>query len=256
MKSVLKLRNKYSTVIGHARINTRHDDTYIAAYPRSGSTWLRTIISNILEPAAKGDPDVFNARIPAVSIRNAKTINALESPRLIMTHSHWLPDIKKAVYVLRNGRDSFISSYHYHVTRNGKEISLDEYWNLYLQNVYGNMWHQHVESWLRHGRKNLGENLKVVYFEDLKSDINGELLSICEFLGIEYTARTLQRAIEYASLEHARKIEFARQGPFDTDEQSFYRSGASQQKLDVRYQSVLQSFDRISSQALSLAGYQ
>ncbi|MFT6408683.1 MAG: hypothetical protein ACJAQ6_002103, partial [Arenicella sp.] len=111
---IQKIRNRLSTPLGHLRLSHRPSDAYITAFPRSGSTWLRTILVNIMDPAADSNPDVFNARIPAVSIRNAAIINRLQSPRLIMTHSLWRQSIKKSVYLVRDGRDAFISSYHYH----------------------------------------------------------------------------------------------------------------------------------------------
>ena len=138
--------------MGHALISGRSDDAYICAYPRSGSTWLRTILVNILDPTAGSNPDVFNARIPAVSIRNAKRINGLDSPRLIMTHSAWRPAINKSVYLLRDGRDSFISSYYYHTARQGTTLDIDQYLDHYLSNEYGVTWAEHTESWLNYGQ--------------------------------------------------------------------------------------------------------
>ena len=244
-----------STSIGHARLSKRHDDIYIAAYPRSGSTWLRTILVNILEPKAFGNPDVFNARIPAVSIRNAALINQLESPRLIMTHSVWRPSIKKALYLVRDGRDAFISSYHYHVTREGGDLSIEDYYQLYCQNVYGKTWHQHVESWLKGGQSDMADSLCLVKFEDLKSETFTTIINICEFLNIQADDKEVLNAIEFASLDNAKKIERQRQGALTNNNASFYRSGKTAQWQQEQYLELMERFELGSRSALELADY-
>jgi len=253
--SLQKLRNRLSSPIGHALITKRLDDVYIAAFPRSGSTWLRTVLVNIIDPSAKSNPDVFNRTIPAVSIRNARQINALASPRKIMTHGVWRPSIKKAVYLVRDGRDAFISSYHYHVTRNKLEMSIEQYFDLYQAQVYGHTWSAHVSNWLVRAPANLQENLLLVKFEDLKENTEEILSSVCRFMHLEASDLVLSRAIEMASIENARKIEQARQGVIENSNASFYRTGESQQWQRSEYADVIQKFNVDSGKAFELAGY-
>jgi hypothetical protein len=247
-----RLRNQLSTPIGHALLSKRKDDAYIAAFPRSGSTWLRTILVNILDPSANSNPDVFNARIPAVSIRNAGIINRLPSPRLIMTHSNWRPSINKAVYLVRDGRDAFISSYHYHVTRNDLDMSIGTYFELYKQHAYGQTWESHVQSWFKHGESRLGKALLVIRFEDLKHDTKGCVLRVCAFLGIEAKDTQVQQAIALASLDNAKKIELQRQGNIKDNNASFYREGRNEQWKNPQYREVISDFESEADSALKL----
>jgi len=240
-----KLRNSLSTPLGHVLLSKRDSDAYIAAFPRSGSTWLRTILVNILEPEAYGNPDVFNARIPAVSIRNASIINRLSSPRLIMTHSCWRPSINKVVYLVRDGRDAFISSYHYHV----------DYYQLYRREVYGRTWQQHTESFLINARQSLGGNLLSLRFDDLKADTLNSIKKVCAFLGIDADEVAIEYAIKYASLENAKKIERQRQGDLADQNASFYRSGSTAQWQQAEYADVMSEFERESLEALKLANF-
>lgn len=252
---IQKLKNQLSTPIGHALVSKRSDDAYIVAFPRSGSTWLRTMLVNVIDSNAKSNPDVFNARMPAVSIRNAKFINALESPRLIMTHSVFRPSIDKAVYLVRDGRDAFISSFHYHVTRNGEKISLDEYLQRYQDKYYGHTWEKHVESWLVKGRDKLSQNLLVVKFEELKRDPNKKLKEVIEFLKIDADEHLIQQAIDDSSIDNAKKIELQRQGLVSDDNASFYRGGHSHQWQEPVYLDVVEVFSEKANRALKLAGY-
>jgi len=250
-----KLRNRISGPLGHALINDRIDDVYLAAFPRSGSTWVRTVLVNIIEPGSNSNPDIFNAKIPAVSIRNAKLINALESPRQIMTHSTWRPKIKKAVYLIRDGRDAFISSYHYHVTRNGVDMSLEHFYELYRADVYGHTWHHHVHNWLTLGQENLQDNFHLVRFEELKEKPNAVIKSICDFMQIEVADTALADAIAKASIENARKIEQERQGPIVDKNASFYREGESKQWQRSEYANAIHDFVKNSEAALRLSQY-
>ena len=228
---------------------------YIAAFPRSGSTWLRTILVNILEPEAHGNPDVFNARIPAVSIRNASIINRLNSPRLIMTHSCWRPSIEKVVYLVRDGRDAFISSYHYHVTREGQAMPLEDYYQLYRREIYGRTWQQHTESFLLSGHQVLGSNLLKLRFDELKLDTLNCIKMVCAFLDIDADDDSIEHAVEYASLENAKKIEIQRQGEFADQNASFYRSGSTAQWQQPEYADVMRDFECDSLSALKLAKF-
>lgn len=247
-----KLRNQLSTPIGHALLSTRSDDAFIAAFPRSGSTWLRTIIVNILDPDANSNPDVFNALIPAVSIRNASIINQLSSPRLIMTHSNWRPSINKAVYLVRDGRDAFISSYHYHVTRNGLSTSMDAYFELYKQQAFGQTWESHVFSWLESGAQELGDSLMVIRFEELKNDTQDCIKRVCGFLNIEADDVSIEQSIALASLDNAKKIEKQRQGKLKDNNASFYREGRSEQWKNTQYNKVVAKFEKEARLALDL----
>ncbi len=250
-----KLRNLLSTPIGHALLSKRNDDAFIAAFPRSGSTWLRTMLVNAIDSTAMSNPDVFNARIPAVSIRNAKNINALESPRIIMTHSVYRRSINKALYLVRDGRDAFISSYHYHVTRNKHRLSMDDYYQQYRNHYYGRTWEEHVESWLGDGRNELGVNSIVVKFEELKHDPKRSLKRAVGFFDLDIDETALDKAIENSSLDKARAIEQQRQGVIVDRNASFYRGGRSQQWQTQEHSAVITKFQQNAERALALAGY-
>ena len=59
-----KLKIRFSRAVSFQLWQRRDDDQFIASFPRSGSTWLRTMICNVLVPDANSNPDIFNARIP------------------------------------------------------------------------------------------------------------------------------------------------------------------------------------------------
>ena len=213
------------------------------------------MLVNTINPLAKSDPDVFNATIPAVSIRNAKVINKLPSPRLIMTHSCWRPEFKNAIYVVRDGRDAFISSYHYHITRNKLSLSIEKYYELYSAGTYGITWEENVASWLREGRARMGDHLMIVRFEEMIKNPVNVVGDICSFIGVGNKGKAIHTAIEQATLEQAQKIENQREGVIADSNAAFYRKGSTEQWKQSEYANVIALFQKRAADSLQLAGY-
>jgi hypothetical protein len=252
-----RLKNYSSTGIGHRLVSSRAEDQYIVSYPRSGSTWLRTILVNLLDPQANSDPDVFNARIPGVSIRNAKRINLLPSPRLIKTHSGFRAGLSRVLYIVRDGRDALSSHYHYATVRQGHQQSLAEFFSDYFSGVHGVTWDEHVSGWLTQGREALGDNLRLIRFESLKADTLNVVEEIVDFLNLNVSQQQIQDAVGTSDLDTVRRIEKSRTDvDLSNPNASFYRRGASgeaDELFDAGLRSiVMQRF----SDALELAGYQ
>lgn len=256
------VRVHLSHAIGHSLIQYRPDDKFIVAHPRSGSTWLRTVLANILRPDDPSNPDVFNKLIPGVSIRRMHLVNQLNSPRIIMSHTSYRPDLPKVLYLVRDGRDAIVSFFHFMIYRNnvGKPISFTDFFSSYYKGEYGYIWHQHIESWLIRGASELGDNLMVVRFEDLKAQTVRVVEDVTQFLDIHTTVDEIETAVKEARLSNVRKIEKQRwrdQGRGNpTDRSTFYRGGVTGQWRELFSESNYNDFLKNSSKALELAGYQ
>lgn len=248
-----QLKNRFSAPVGQALVKARDDDGYLAAYPRSGSTWLRTMLVNLVDDTAQGNPDVFNKRFPAMSIRNSQQINRLESPRLIMTHGLAHRKIQKVVYLVRDGRDCFISGFYYHSHRAGRDLSLEDYWQLYRRRVFGKRWHEHVMSWL--ADEHIPLQIMVMKFENLKDNTHEELGRAATFLGVAYSKDSIESAIKMASLDHARKIESQQALTPMSNDQSFYRGGESQQWRKDEHRVWIKRFIEEEGAALDFLSY-
>lgn len=250
-----KLRRNYSLPLAHALVRTHATDQYIVSFPRSGSTWLRTILAGIIDPHAGYEPEVFNRILPGVSGRRLPLVWSLRDPRIIHSHTTFISSLPKAVYVVRDGRDSLVSFYHYSTTRNGIDMPFEEWFDLYCRRWYGPRWHDHVESWLTKGKQKLGAALMVLRFEDLKADPVGHVGQVADFLGLNPNHSAIHHAVEMASLDQARKREARAFGRLQSEDQSFYRGGRTGQYQDYLQGDMYDRFMRISECALTLAGY-
>lgn len=243
--------------LAHQLVSIQPGDQYIASYPRSGNTWLRTMLVNVMVPEANSNPDVFNRLLPGVSLRNLPKIGRLSRPRIIKSHSRYRPAMRRAVYIVRDGRDVLISYYHYLITRNGlaDRVSFSEFFDGYCHGRYGQLWHENVVSWLRTGREALGDQLMVIRFEEMRADPDSTLRRIVDFLDLHADSGQITEAIEKAKLENVRQIEMLRRKTIPDPNMSFYRGGKTDQGQRVFTSAQWQRFSDLSADALELAGY-
>jgi hypothetical protein len=100
---------------------------------------------------------------------------------------------------------------------------------LFHDQVFGETWANHVQSWLTIGRQTIGNNLVVIKFEDLKTQPAAVISQLCRFLNIQANHEPIRKAVSHSIIENARRIERIRQGELSDENASFYRQGASPQ---------------------------
>jgi hypothetical protein len=225
------------------------------AFPRSGSTWLRTILATIIDPENGFEPEAFNRIIPGVSGRRLPLIWNLSDPRIIHSHTTFRRGLPRTVYIVRDGRDTLVSWYHYSVTREGGQVTFSEWFELYCKRWHGPRWHDNVESWLTKGKKQLEDNLLVVKFETLKASPVEEVQNIAKFLGLSTDINAIFHAVDMAKLESAREREKKVFGELTDPNQSFYRGGNVGQWSDYLSDGLYDKFMGLSKKAMKLAGY-
>jgi hypothetical protein len=249
------VRRNISLPINHALIRKRESDQYIVAFPRSGSTWLRTVLAALIDREKGFEPAVFNRLIPSVGVYNLSLIGSLPDPRLIFSHTVFRHSLRRVVYLVRDGRDSIVSFYHMETTRSGISLSFPEWFNLYCLRRFGPRWDNNVESWLTHGRDYLRDNMLFVKFEELKKDPVSQIQKITSFLNMPSDEQAISRALDAASIENAREREKLEDRKFTDPNASFYRGGKTGQWRDYLDDAIYARFLRLSRRALQLAGY-
>lgn len=248
-------RGRITSPVAHLLISPLSAQ-FIVSYPRSGSTWMRTMLVNVLDPNSKSDPAVFNRVIPGCTLTRLWDVYHAPSPRILSTHSTYRRNIKRAVYIARNGRDSILSLFRYTTVRVGLNMEFSKWFALYMKGCYGPRWDQHVVSWLTKGRKKLGKDMLVVRYEDCCAHPHDVLSNVCDFLGVRHTQSDIQRAIELSSIKNMRKWERKYVGEIKDENASFYRG----KKINDEWNNLLTEEQRnkfltVSGEALRLGGY-
>jgi hypothetical protein len=182
-------------------------DVLVASYPRSGSTWLRFLLVELLTNRTAGF-DRVNHLIPDVG-RHRRVPGVLPAGgRLIKTHEVYRSAYQRAVYIVRDVRDVVLSEFDYENARRRISEDFDAFLMLSLKsnvNGYG-CWQDHVLSWLGSPLAQT-DRLLMVKFEDLRARTEDTLTAVSEFLGIEVDRAAIRAAIANNSVHRMREKE-------------------------------------------------
>lgn len=124
----------------------------------------------------KAMPSISNPRI-------AKIIQEMDPARarVFKSHDAFRKYVLngKVVYVIRNGRDSLLSMYHYRKQMDSLAIPLSDFLRKSLAGDYlWGAWHTHVQLW--YAQKD-HPNVQIIRYEDLRADTVGTLGQILDF---------------------------------------------------------------------------
>jgi len=200
-------------------------DAFVAAYPRSGSTWLRFLLAELLSGQGSQFGTV-NELIPQVGHHQRSRPILPGGGRLIKTHESYRSQYRRTVYLVRDARDVALSEHAYQTALGIFHGGFDQYLVSFLSgnvNGYG-AWHKHVASWLDSPLVSTG-NLLLVKFDDLRLKTAATLKSILDFLNVEIDGNVIHSAVEANSLERMRAKE--KHSPQRASKRGqFVRSGA------------------------------
>jgi aryl sulfotransferase len=209
----------------------RDDDIIIATYAKSGTTWTQQIVAQLIFEGAEGldvaemSPWV-DLRVPPKEVKLPQ-LEAMGHRRFLKTH---LPvdalvfsPIAKYIYIGRDGRDVVWSMYNHHANANalwyqllndtpgrvGPPIepppeSIRDYFNDWLDRNGHPFWPfwENIRSWweIRHL-----PNVLLIHFADLKSDMEGGIRRIAEFLDIDVADDRWPSILEHCSFDYMKR---------------------------------------------------
>jgi hypothetical protein len=208
-----KLRRKLSrTALRTPLIWLRHHgfrpaDVFLGSYPRSGTTWSRFVLLEILT-GHEGGFDEVNGILHGVGNHATGASVLPGGGRLVATHEQYRKQYHRAVYLVRDVRDVILSEFAYTTALEFFKGDLDAFISQFLRkkvNPFG-PWQKHVTSWLDSPIAST-PNLLTVHYQDLrKSPLEG-FTRIAKFLGVESDPALIQRAIEHNTIDKMKKKE-------------------------------------------------
>jgi hypothetical protein len=192
------------------------DDVYLTSYPRSGNTWTRFLLGNLLN---LNDPATFaniESRVPEIYFNADHVLRRLLRPRLLKSHEPFHPNYPQIIYIVRDPRDVAVSFYHHNIKAGTipDDYPIDEFIPGFIAAKYDpswGSWADNVMSWMtmRHGQS----NFLLLRYEDMHENTLRELLKIARFLqmagfpNIETSPEKLARAVELSTPERMRALE-------------------------------------------------
>lgn len=198
------------------QIAVRPDDTFIVSYPRSGNTWMRFLIANLLFPNQTISFANIESLIPDAEAISSRHMKRIRGPRIIKSHQYFDHRYPKVLYLVRDPRDVLLSYYHFsrkyrHI---GDDFPLETYIHRIatgtLHKTAWGTWGENVGSWLgaRLGRP----NFLLVRYEDLVVHTQSQLERVAYFFGVPHSPQALREAIAKSSATNLRDLEKQQHG--------------------------------------------
>lgn len=205
------------------------DDVFLTSYPRSGNTWTRFMVGNLMDPSEPSSFLNIERRVAEVSFHPDHWLRRLPRPRLLKSHAPFDPRYRRIIYVVRDPRDVAVSFYHHNVKQRNlpDDYPIDQYVPRFINAEFdtrSGSWGENVLSWL--ALRNGWNTFLLVRYEDLKQNPVQELSRIAQFLKeagfrqVDTSSEGLARAIELSSSERMRKMEKEQSGKFQQTKHS------------------------------------
>jgi aryl sulfotransferase len=186
----------------------RDDDVIVATYAKAGTTWMQQIVGQLVFAGAEDVPIHEISPWLDLRIMPPDTLAKLEAQRhrrIVKTHlpldALTFSPKAKYIYVARDGRDVVWSMYNHHVNAN-------DLWYELLNETPGRVGppigrpdpdvRAYFRNWLEHDGEpfwpfweniatwwaaRTAPNIRLVHFNALKADPEGEIRAIAAFLG-------------------------------------------------------------------------
>jgi len=192
------------------------DDVFLVSYPKSGNTWTRFLIGNLVYPDRPVTFLNIESLIPEISLNPDHLLRHFPRPRILKSHECFDPRYPRVVYIVRDPRDVAVSHYHYNMKRRNipEGYPLDDYIPRFMVSEFNpriGSWGDHVMSWLCL-RENRSDFL-LLYYEDMLQNTQRELTRIASFLKEAAVLETdpaperIARAVEQSSTDRMRRLE-------------------------------------------------
>lgn len=200
---------------------------WIASYPKSGNTWVRFLVANLLYKPIEQSAEVERL-VPDIHWHIEARHLLGEQTRFIKTHWRYhdrLPlreDTAGVIYIVRNPLDVLVSNLNYFLLRRGdsyfaasppqqRELRT-RYVEEYIErggarewiDLGMGTWPENVTTWLS---EDVPYPRVFVRYEDLKEDPSEFLVRLCDFVGREKTNEEVSAAVARSSFDALRAME-------------------------------------------------
>jgi hypothetical protein len=186
------------------------DDVFLTSYPRSGNTWTRFLVGNLVHPQEAVTFLNVERLVPDMYKHSDRTLRNVPRPRILKSHECFDPRYKRVIYIVRDPRDVAVSNYHWEMKQRSMAAAypIEKFVPRFMEPIQWprlGSWGDHVTSWLstRMGRP----GFLLLRYEDMIADAKPGLAKVAELFGFEPVPERLARAEELSSADRMRKME-------------------------------------------------
>jgi hypothetical protein len=202
---VLRTLRKTGQEHSHRRTlanDARYSDLYLVEFPKSGITWLSSILANValIESGRPERAGFVSARMHIPDIHFSRDIGDVcysrPPNRMIKSHSEYNPLYNFVVYLAREPL-AVMKSYYVFLEEQGHSLgSLEEFC---FSNPLGlTAWKRHIDSWLNGPQT--GRPLHLLRHEDLRVSPVREVQKISEHFSWNLSQESITEAVHLSDL--------------------------------------------------------
>jgi hypothetical protein len=186
------------------------DDIFLTSYPRSGNTWTRFLVGNLVHTEEAVTFLNVERLVPDMYKHGDYYMRHLPRPRILKSHEVFDPRYKRVIYIVRDPRDVAISNYHWEMKQRAvsDNVPIEEFLPDWIEGkVWDRLgsWGDHVTSWL--STRGDSKGFVILRYEDMIEDPACELVKVAKLLGIDPVKERLTRAADLSSADRMRKLE-------------------------------------------------
>jgi hypothetical protein len=192
------------------------DDVFLVSYPRSGNTWARFLLGNLIYQDVPVTFSNIEFRIPEIYFNRDRVLQQLPRPRVLKSHECFQPHYPHVIYMVRDPRDVAISYYHHNVKAGNipDDYALAKFVPRFIAGEFDRRfgcWRDNVLSWIALRKDD--PRFLMLRYEDMKANPVLSLSRMVEFLDrcwhrkIHSSVEALQQAIDLSSPERMRALE-------------------------------------------------
>jgi estrone sulfotransferase len=205
-----RYRRRRATLLASLGFGSEPHQFFLVSYPKSGNTWVRMLLANLLSEADEGVsllsvgsfvPDShIEAQVEYVRDSNS-WFNQLQF-QFVKSHDPFMRFYrdKKVIYIVRDGRDVLNSYFHYLNARSENPVSILDL--IEGSSVQGS-WSEHVTGWVSEGC----ERKLFIRYEDLIRDVVSEMRKLLTFVGWTTDDDNLREAVRRSSFRNLQRLE-------------------------------------------------
>ncbi len=234
-------------------IRIRPSDVFIVSYPKSGNTWVRFLLANLLAPEAQISFRNIENYVPNI-YKSSATLEERQGRRYIKSHHPCYELYPKTVYVYRDGRDALVSYYHYAI---GKKVFRGSFADFVFSPFVEQFssWKEHVTGALDFASRHPGRIVLVQYEEMLREPL-ACASKVTAFLELDCDDRAIAKAVEKSSFDQLKVIEQTFGSENLGKRLTFFRSGRSGQWQEYFTPEVYDRYLQENGATLLRLGYQ
>ena len=239
------------------------NDAFIASYPRSGNTWLRFVLFDILVSGQTSGFDEVNHIIAEVGLHQPAMKLLPGEGRLIKTHEAYRKQYQKAIYLVRDVRDVVLSEFAYQKALGWVPDDFEDFLGRFLHGGVNpfSPWHEHVPGWVNSPLAGT-PNFLLIRFEELRRNTEQVLNRVLDFLGVMVDPQVVRDAIANNTVkkmqekeQRSPQLSDTAPKPTSSEESRFIRSGSVGGWRNRLTQAQVERIEQYAGKILAQMGY-